>query len=51
MASIRRKAKNQGMFVFDPTSSIRLARRADKLKLSKGKFTNSKERKKKLIRK
>lgn len=51
MASIRRKAKNQGMFVFDPTSSIRLARRADKLKLSKGKFTNSKERKKKSIRK
>jgi hypothetical protein len=51
MAIIREKAKNQGLYVFDKTNSIRLARRAEKLKLSKGKFTGLKLRKKKSINK
>jgi hypothetical protein len=51
MAIIREKAKNQGLYVFDKTNSIRLARRAEKLKLSKGKFTGLKLRKIKPISK
>jgi len=43
LKSIRRKAKNKGLFAFDATSSIRLVKWGPKMHWNKSKLTNSKE--------